>query len=758
MKPLDLLAAKLGHDFSRVGLREATGREFFFEPEELPDRIRLLKELLPEEVALTVSEAEEICRHRFQLLGYSGLDYGAEIDWHTDAIHQKRAPLKPAYKIRYLDFQEVGDHKVTWELNRHQHLVTLAKAWRFTGDRRFLAELLDQWYGWRRSNRYPIGINWSSSLEVAFRSLSWLWIANLITPGDPVPENFRSDLVRGLAVHGRHIERYLSLYFSPNTHLLGEAVALLAIATGCPQLAPAERWKTMGWGLVLEAAERQVRADGVYFEQALHYHVYAVDFFMHARILAAHAGLTIPAVFDSVIEKMLDVVESLSQAGPAEGFGDDDGGRVFNPRRNRTEHMTDPLAVGAALYGREHIRSAATLTEESVWLLGERAAQLAAEPRRQLHSKSFEAGGIYVMASPSPVPQQMVIDAGPQGVGRCGHGHADALSVRLTIDGHRCLVDSGTCAYISDSEERDLFRGTAAHNTLRVDGQDQAIADGSFAWREPANAKCERWVRGDSFDFLAASHEGYRRLPDPVVHRRSVFNSKGGFWFVRDVAEGRALHQLETFWHFAEDVTLRAQGEVIVAAHDSGTAAPSPSGLSLALYSAPAQLWQKQIASSFVSPNYGKKIIAPMVTISARLRLPAECATLIASGEQAETGGRFFEAVAHEGRNVCAYRYETEGAGHLFFFAQQPGTWSLAEWSSDSEFLYCLSEGGQLTRLILVAGQWAKMSDRVLVSHSRWVERWEWARRAGEVMMSSSDHGALDRQLEEEHQTLGRMR
>ncbi len=80
-------------------------------------------------------EADEVCEHRFRLLGYEPLDYGQKIDWHLDAVHGKRAPLVPWYTIRFLDFSAVGDHKVTWELNRHQHFVTLAKAWCLTHDR-----------------------------------------------------------------------------------------------------------------------------------------------------------------------------------------------------------------------------------------------------------------------------------------------------------------------------------------------------------------------------------------------------------------------------------------------------------------------------------------------------------------------------------------------------------------------------------------------------------------------------------------------
>ena len=49
-------------------------------------------------------------------------------------------PANHGFKIKYLDFSEVGDSKVTWELNRHQHLVTLAKAFRLNGDPKFASE------------------------------------------------------------------------------------------------------------------------------------------------------------------------------------------------------------------------------------------------------------------------------------------------------------------------------------------------------------------------------------------------------------------------------------------------------------------------------------------------------------------------------------------------------------------------------------------------------------------------------------------
>ena len=203
---------------------------------------------MPRQAEAIVKRAEKICRHRFDMLGYEGLDYGREIDWHSDRVHGKRARRDLWFKIPYLDFASVGDAKVTWELNRHQHLVTLAKAYRLTDDYRFAEELIEQWRHWQKENPYPRGINWASTLEVAFRSLSWLWVYFLLDGTPAMTPVFREQWLRAVALSGRHIELYLSTYFSPNTHLLGEAVALFFIGTLCPELRSSSRWKRQGTG------------------------------------------------------------------------------------------------------------------------------------------------------------------------------------------------------------------------------------------------------------------------------------------------------------------------------------------------------------------------------------------------------------------------------------------------------------------------------------------------------------------------------
>ena len=742
-KRADLLRYRIGGTSGSIqipqGKSAGEGSErkanFFFAPGNGVACAELVEKHLPDQAEAIIREANEICQHRFRLLGYENLDYGIGIDWHLDRVHGKRAPLAPWFKIPFLDFAVVGDHKVTWELNRHQHLVTLAKAWLLTKDEKYIRELIAQLLSWSKSNPYPLGINWGSSLEVAFRSLSWIWVDQLLA-GAPGYSEFRSELLPALAFHGRYIERFLSTYFSPNTHLLGEALALFFIGTLYPQFPRALRWRDEGWAILLHEAQRQVRPDGVYFEQSLYYHVYAVDFFLHARLLAAVNGIKVPAAFDDLVHRMLNVVAALAQAGPAEGFGDDDGGRLFNPRRNRTENMTDPLSLGAVFYDRD--LPAARLTEESIWLYGERAVTKLASPGTPAEpvSASLPDGGLYVLAGSSTCPHTMVIDAGPQGTGRCGHGHADALSLRLTMNGTRWLVDSGSGVYVSaDPTERNAFRSTAAHNTLRIDGTDQAVPDEPFSWTGIPTTRVENWVAGKTFSYFAGSHNGYERLPGCVTHQRSVLRVNGGrhsLWLVRDSALGTGEHDLEVNWHFATGVQLSeaGNGEFVALQPDAQEAA-----LHLIIpHKMPDQPdWRVSITEGQISPAYGRYEPASILHCAARAKLPAEIATALVEENRVGEAGqnrRRLNMMAVQKAAVQAYELDDADTIHNFFFARNKQPWSASFWSSDAELVYIRSEHDELSQLIVIGGSSVAWHGKPLLNADGPFPFFEWQRES----------------------------
>jgi hypothetical protein len=710
-------------------------RQFFFAPEQVPELCSKLRQLFPDTARQTIQRAERISEHRFDLLGYEGLDYGAEIDWHSDRVHGKRAPFKPWFQIDYLNFAEVGDSKITWELNRHQHLLTLAKAYRLTGDQKFAAELFRQWEHWHVKNPYPIGINWASSLEVAFRSLSWIWVYFLLADSPALPMAFRRSWLWSLAISGRHIETYLSTYFSPNTHLLGEAVALFFIGLLCPEISSSERWQKRGWEIILQQAARQIREDGWHFEQSTYYHVYALDFFLHSAVLASLNHIPLPPEFDSGMRRMLEALATLARGGAVPRLGDDDGGRLFDPSRNRAAHLLDPLATGAVLYQRGDFKKiAGGPREETLWLLGEAGIeefQNLPEAPVSRDSFAFPATGLYVMSGSDP-QWQFVIDSGPQGADSAGHGHADALSLTASVGGEEVLIAPGTYQYVGEGSDRDRFRGTRAHNTLLIAGRDQTDPKGPFSWQRLPKIQAEAWISGKTFDLFVGSHDGYRRLPNPAFHRRFVFALKSEFCLVRDVALGQGTYDLDLVWHIAPQ---NGEEDLLVGELSA-----------LRFVTVENHGWSRAVEEFPHSTVYGQQQKHSALRYSTKAKLPAEFVTLLLPSVAESDGDHNLTKLATESSPVVAYRDRTAGQEHLFFFGQgEP--WKLQEWSSDAEFLYVRQAGGSLDEIIACNASFVERGTRKLLTAQRPVLRCEIiAGEPLEVISSDRDAVTVDRE------------
>jgi len=144
---------------------------------------------------------------------------------------------------------------------------------------------------------------------------------------------------------------------------------------------------------------------------------------------------------------------------------------------------------------------------------------------------------------------QSIVDTRAFGWGNAGHGHAHALSLVEREGDREILIDPGTYTYVADAKWRDRFRGTAAHNTVRIDGLDQADPAGPFAWRNFPSTRVIEWGGDPNGPFLEAqcSNRG-------VVHTRQIFWLAEGRWVIVDRVDGPAgEHLVEQFWHFATE-------------------------------------------------------------------------------------------------------------------------------------------------------------------------------------------------------------
>jgi hypothetical protein len=495
--------------------------------------------------------ANLILSHQFPLLGLE-IDTGPDIAWRRDYLHGVTSGTSYFRFIPYLDRNRVGDHKIIWELNRHQHLVLLAQAYVFTGGLEYVREIDRQITGWCRANPFLRGINWTSALEVAFRVLSWLWVYHLL--GDAMDPELRKRLANELYRHGCYLEHNLSIYFSPNTHVLGEAVALHALGTLFPSLPHSARWVQTGSATVAVAIDRQVRADGSHFEQASYYHVYALDSLLFHRAI----GGTVPT---TVLGRMADYLAALMGPSRVLPFlGDDDGGRVFHPYGRRDRFGRATLATCARLLDRHDLPyDPEDLHEQGLWWVRDEGHSSGGRAHH-VTSHLFPDAGVAVMGAGD---LQLVVDAGRFGAGSAGHSHSDTLNVIARLREEEILIDPGTYTYVADPHLRDRFRGSSAHNTIRVDARDQATPDGPFRWIDVPDVRVEQWSAAAARTRLTATC----RYLD-IAHRRTVVFVGPGLLLVADEVEGPpGEHLIEQFWHFGEDAVQLSERCIQVGKH-----------------------------------------------------------------------------------------------------------------------------------------------------------------------------------------------
>ncbi len=599
--------------------RTRNGPEFFSGFSNPEKTITELKRRWPRAEERIAAQADRIIEGHFDLLGFRNLDFGIPIDWHLEPLAGKRAPLRHWSRLNYLDAEVTGDKKIVWELNRHQYFTTLGQAYWLTRDERYAEAFTAQINSWMDQNPPKIGINWASSLEVAFRSISWLWALHFFKTSEALTPQTFLRVAKFLYLNARHLETYLSTYFSPNTHLTGEALGLLYLGILLPEFKQAKRWRSAGLRILMEQLSRQVRSDGTYFEQSTYYHRYTTDFYLHLWLLLRANGEPVPYGLEEKLNLLLDHLMYITRPdGTTPFFGDDDGGRLVMLDQRAANDFRAALSTGASLFMRPDYKFVAgEVAEEALWLLGpENLAALdllqTCEPAEQ--SVAFELGGYYVMRDGwSTTSNYLLFDCGPHGADNCGHAHADALSFELAANGRTLLIDPGTFTYTGSKEMREWFRGTQAHNALTVDGASSSVPAGPFSWQSIAHCEPLAWISRYRFDYVAGAHDGYASWPQPATHDRSILFLKHDYWVIRDHLKSDGEHNVDLWFHFDLGCAplIEAAGEDAFIAENAGE-----TGLDVSAFAENGR-WRRE--DGWVSHSYAQREPSRVYVFSARL-------------------------------------------------------------------------------------------------------------------------------------------
>jgi hypothetical protein len=581
-----------------------------------------------------LAAAERIASGKLDVFALRDADLGSPPRWNRDPKTGVEAPLVFGKLLDYRNPQLVGDIKYLWEPNRHLHLVTLAQACRLGADARHFHVLRQHLESWFATCPYPMGPNWTSALEAGLRLINWSVAWQLLggTHSDLFKRSqgmrLRKRWLESVYQHAQFVRGHLSLHSSANNHLIGEAAGLFIAALTWPQWPCAREWLTESKAILEREATLQIAPDGVSREQSTSYQQFVLDLLLYALLAGKANGQWFSVAFESRIEAMLEFLASVMDAGGnVPMLGDADDGLVVRlDEGHDVSSCRSLLATGAVLFGRGDFKlKAGALDDKTRWLMGEHADVqfdgLCVRDARLPVRQAFSEGGYYILGCNFETQNEirLVVDAGPLGYQTiAAHGHADALAFTMSVGGLEFLIDPGTFAYHTEAQWRSYFRGTAAHNTLRVDGQDQSQPGGNFMWLRKAHAGCDQWSSAAQEDLFGGWQDGFTRLPDPVMHRRRITLDKvARRVVVEDSLEMAGEHDIELFFHCSEKCEVEPLPDGFTLHQGGKTIAlklPLAEGASVQVHrgsTAPISGW--------VSRRFDQKLPAPTIAWRARL-------------------------------------------------------------------------------------------------------------------------------------------
>ena len=433
--------------------------------------------------------------------------------WHEAPDTKRLWPRIFFHRIPYREGNPYGDIRIAWEPSRLQHFVALALYARQaepTVRRRTVETIETQFMSWIEANPPLTGIHYVSVMECALRVIAVCHAMDLVRDWLTRPAEVWAGVLHLVGNHAELIRKRVSGHSSSGNHTIAEAAGLVYAGLLFPHMEMAERWLAYGLYLLEQEAPRQIRQDGGGREEALWYLRFVSDLYGLVVSLLRHHGQLIPQKLEQAFDRSCAFLNTMARPGDGHlpSIGDSDNGYALSPF---LQFVPVP-----------------------------------AEPKPGL--TSFHLSGYSILRGQHH--ERLLFDHGELGMAPCfAHGHADALSVQLEVGQKRLLIDPGTYSYTGHPEWRQYFRSTRAHNTVAVDGQDQAVQETSFLWSQPFDTHLiYRDETPEGKITVLARHYGYMARCG-VTHWRGVVYHPPGAWLIWDWLTGTGAHHLELNWH-----------------------------------------------------------------------------------------------------------------------------------------------------------------------------------------------------------------
>lgn len=483
-----------------------------------------VQETCPAEVQSAIARADEICVHSFVFTDH----------WEMERTNR---PVVFDGPVDWLTPPE-GDPEWVYALNRHTIFLNLAKAWRYTKDKKYLAtfiELCSDWLERVPHTKETETTAWRA-LEAGIRPEYWLRALELF--GDVVPAALCRRMDESLQEHGAYLAKTYGAFHALSNWGVIQDHGLFLIGTRLHR----PEWQQLALERLAKNLHCAVLPDGVHWEQSPMYHCEVLHVAADTLLAARRCSVPVPPELERQTHALCMALSFWVAPNrhilPQSDSDDIDAG--------------DLLALGALLFEDPTLAAAARgpVCEETLWDFGTQGlARLNAMPAARPASPS-----VALAASGNPVLRTgwketdtyLHMHTGPIGG---GHGHADMLHLDIWHGGEAVLTDAGRYTYV-DGEMRQRLKSPAAHNTLRLDGRDFTRYVDTWDWQDRAQPLPPAHCFTPQADFVSGGHLGY--LAQGVVVTRRVVLLRPDLVVGVDtlcMADGSA-HTAEQYFHF----------------------------------------------------------------------------------------------------------------------------------------------------------------------------------------------------------------
>ncbi|QZY55330.1 alginate lyase family protein [Crassaminicella profunda] len=537
---------------------------FLFDTSNKDYYIEQLRKLDQEQII--IKQADKICNHMFDLLGSGDTDLGKNIKWNQDFKSGFIWENQFYKKIKAVDLNNDADVKVPWELSRFQHIPTLGQAYLLTNDEKYAKEFQEQIEDWISKNPVEMSVNWTCAMDVAIRACNWIVGIYYFKDNKEINQVFWMKLNKWLYLHGKFIYKNLEKGTINNNHYLSDLVGLVWLGIYFKNFnkeksnIPKE-WLDYGVKELEIEIQKQVYEDGCNYEASTAYHCLVTELLLYTIILCDKNHINFSHEFMTKIEKMCEVIMNITKPnGWIPLIGDMDSGRFIMFTGYGNEEMRDfryLLRVGAEFFDRDDFRVHADNKLAAIWMF--KKVKESKNKDYKLKSISYPDGGLHILRNDRVY---MIIRCGQNGTaGRGGHTHNDQLSFELNVDGEDFIVDPGTYVYTADYKMRNLFRSTAYHNTLKIEGfeQNDFSEFDLFEIKDETNAQvvdCDK-------NYFRGKHFGYQEKAG-IIHERefllgdNAIQIEDGFTIIQAIKMGQYIK-----FYLNEDVKVDCKNGLI---------------------------------------------------------------------------------------------------------------------------------------------------------------------------------------------------